>query len=222
MKNILCYGDSNTWGFIVGSLDLTTGYMERYPRHIRWTGQLQKLLGHNYFVIEEGLCGRNTNIGNPPEFGGESCNGKSYLQPCLSSHAPLNWVVLMLGANDFKATSNRSAENVAAGLEELIQIIQSSTYGPDMKSPPRILLIGYPFLNTQNGLFADIFLGADDKSKSFPALCAKIAKDYSCAYLDMSQQVALSKDDGLHLDEGLHVIFAKLIAEKILQEEGPA
>jgi len=88
MKNILCYGDSNTWGFIVGSFDSKTGYMERYPFHIRWTGRLKKLLGKSFHIIEEGLCGRNTNIGNPPELGGKICNGKTYLQPCLLSHAP--------------------------------------------------------------------------------------------------------------------------------------
>lgn len=31
MKQILCYGDSNTWGFIPGT-------KERYPWEIRWTG----------------------------------------------------------------------------------------------------------------------------------------------------------------------------------------
>ena len=33
MKSILCYGDSNTWGYVPGSLDFTTWYMERYSRN---------------------------------------------------------------------------------------------------------------------------------------------------------------------------------------------
>ena len=37
MKSILCYGDSNTYGFNpVNSL--------RYPTNIRWTGCLQELI----------------------------------------------------------------------------------------------------------------------------------------------------------------------------------
>ena len=49
MKTIVCYGDSNTWGYIPGSAE------ERYPYDIRWTGVLQRLLGAEYHVIEEGL-----------------------------------------------------------------------------------------------------------------------------------------------------------------------
>ena len=218
MKKILCYGDSNTWGFIPGSLDLATGYMERYPRHIRWTGQLQERLGHDYLVIEEGLCGRNTNIGNPPDLGGESSNGKMYLPPCLLSHAPLDWVVLMLGSNDFKTSLNRSAEDVAFGLEELIRIIQSSTSGLDMRNPPQILLIAPSFLNTQQGMFSDIFNGASEKSKALPALCEKLAEKYNCEYLDMSLHMTMSEVDGLHIDENNQILFSKLVYEKLLRE----
>ena len=34
MKNILCFGDSNTWGY-----DPVTG--SRYAYDVRWTGRLQ-------------------------------------------------------------------------------------------------------------------------------------------------------------------------------------
>jgi len=87
-KTILCYGDSNTWGFVPS----TEGYgptankkplrFQRYSRDERWTGRLQKLLGEDYYVIEEGLNGRTTNINSllPP-----NRNGKTYLPPCLYS-----------------------------------------------------------------------------------------------------------------------------------------
>lgn len=60
MKTILCYGDSNTWGYVPGSLDFKTVYVERYPRTIRWPGLLQQYLGSEYYVVEEGLNGRTT------------------------------------------------------------------------------------------------------------------------------------------------------------------
>ena len=53
MRNILCYGDSNTFG-----TDPVHG--GRHPREARWTGVLQELLGDGYRVIEEGLGGRTT------------------------------------------------------------------------------------------------------------------------------------------------------------------
>jgi lysophospholipase L1-like esterase len=68
MYNILCYGDSNTFGYIPGSGG------QRYGRDIRWTGRLQHLLGERYYVIEEGLGGRTTVWDDPIE---EHKNGKT-------------------------------------------------------------------------------------------------------------------------------------------------
>ena len=53
MKRVLCYGDSNTWGYDPG-----TG--KRYAPDVRWTGVLANRLGPDYQVLEEGLNGRAT------------------------------------------------------------------------------------------------------------------------------------------------------------------
>ena len=52
-KRILCYGDSNTWGY-----KPVTG--ERYDEDERFTGVLARELGEDYRVVEEGLVGRTT------------------------------------------------------------------------------------------------------------------------------------------------------------------
>ena len=51
--NILCFGDSNTYGYKPDG----TG---RFDTDTRWTSLLQKKLGADHRVIEEGLCGRTT------------------------------------------------------------------------------------------------------------------------------------------------------------------
>ena len=51
MKNILCFGDSNTWGYVPG-----TG--ARFDLDTRWTGVLQAELGADYRVIEDGQNAR--------------------------------------------------------------------------------------------------------------------------------------------------------------------
>ncbi len=135
MKNILCYGDSNTWGFVPGSLNFETYYVERYPYHKRWTGILQKRLGDNYRIIEEGLNGRTTNVDYANEQGR---NGKTFLPIALYSHAPLDLAILMLGMNDLKKEFNRSAAEIASATSELIEIIQKSTFGKNMQSAPEI------------------------------------------------------------------------------------
>ena len=91
MKNILCYGDSNTFGFTLEG--------GRHPYHIRWTGRLQQALGPEYRVIEEGCGGRTTVFEDEIDLGR---NGRTSLPVCLNSHKPLDLVILMLGTNDMK------------------------------------------------------------------------------------------------------------------------
>jgi lysophospholipase L1-like esterase len=122
LKRSLCYGDSNTWGFI-------PAIGERYPYNIRWTGVLQSLLGPDFEVIEEGLNSRTTNIEDPNNIGR---NGKKYLIPCLDSQFPLDVIILMLGTNDLKVRLNRSMQEIEAGVEELVQTIKNKIGGLDI------------------------------------------------------------------------------------------
>ena len=114
MKKILCYGDSNTYGF-----DPVSGL--RYPKSVRWTGRLQQELGDQYEVIEEGCNGRTTVFDDPYE---PWKNGKRYLPACLNSHKPVDIVVLMLGSNDLKMEFHASAQDIARGAEELVCMIK--------------------------------------------------------------------------------------------------
>src|SRR6266496_2845536 len=59
MRTVLCYGDSNTWGF-------DPVRQHRYPREVRWPGRLQAALGADWHVVEEGLNGRTTTLDSPP------------------------------------------------------------------------------------------------------------------------------------------------------------
>lgn len=52
MKHVLCFGDSNTWGFIPGTC-------KRYDEHTRWTGILQDELGADWRIHENGQNGMN-------------------------------------------------------------------------------------------------------------------------------------------------------------------
>lgn len=153
-KTILCYGDSNTWGYVPAADH--SQLKSRYSRHERWTGLLQTLLGDNYYVIEEGLNSRTTNLDYsvPPDR-----NGKTYLASCLYSHAPVDLVVLGLGGNDMKTYFNRTPEDIKNGLADLIELIQSSQYGAGLTQAPEILIttsaIPYPFVENftdENGV----------------------------------------------------------------------
>ena len=58
-KHIVCFGDSNTHGYCADPND-TADRTDRFNEDERWTCLLQKMLGEEYLVLEEGLSGRTT------------------------------------------------------------------------------------------------------------------------------------------------------------------
>ena len=115
MKNILCFGDSNTYGYMP-----LTG--RRYDEKTRWTGRLQKLLGSVYKVIEEGCNGRTTVFEDP--YDGWT-KGIDYICPCIKSHKPIDIVILMLGSNDLKEFFHNTVDEIARGAGAIVDSIFS-------------------------------------------------------------------------------------------------
>ena len=93
MKTILCFGDSLTWGYDpVGP--------GRHAHDVRWPSVLEAELGGKARVIAEGLNGRTTVFDDFAA--GADRNGARVLPTLLTSHAPLDLVIIMLGTNDMK------------------------------------------------------------------------------------------------------------------------
>ena len=63
-KHILCLGDSNTHGYCADPNDCADHGI-RFNEDERWTCRLQKALGDEYLVTEEGLSGRTTVFVDP-------------------------------------------------------------------------------------------------------------------------------------------------------------
>ena len=136
LVTILCFGDSNTWGYIPGSEG------ERYGRDIRWPGIMAAELGDEFSVIEEGLNGRTTVLDNPLT---PYRNGRDYLIPCLESHQPLDLVVIFLGTNDLADRYSLPPLDIARGAASLAAIVRASQAGTDHQAPATLLL-GLPTL----------------------------------------------------------------------------
>lgn len=131
MKQILCFGDSNTWGYDGES-------RKRLPWGKRWTSLLQEKFdvetakqgiqagnntadqreagnaehksGESVRIIEEGLCGRTTIFEDPLRDGRR---GTALLPTLLETHDGVDVIVLMLGTNDCKTVFGASAEVIA-------------------------------------------------------------------------------------------------------------
>lgn len=206
MKNIVCFGDSNTHGY-----DAQTG--GRFPRDIRWTGKLQQLLGPGYYVIEEGLSGRTTVFDDPLY---EGLNGLTAVTPCLLSHEPVDLLIIMLGTNDVKARFSCSPANISRGLERLIQKALATKEA--WREKGNILVICPPPIEPE---YASTSIGnemgpeCDLKSSLLPPLYEVIAKQYGCHFLDAGQLngIKMNAIDFMHLTSASHEILAGKLAD---------
>lgn len=208
IKRILCYGDSNTWGYISGSDH------QRYDNKKRWTKLLAKYLGDEFEVIEEGLNSR-TLISNDLRPGKEGKNGYEYLLPCLDTHDPIDLVILMLGTNELKSTYNKTPEEIGDLLEKYFVKTILNRKSQIKDSYPKLLIVAPPIVNenTNYGRKDNKYIGATEKSKKLGPIYEKIAKKYNCYYLDTKElDVGI---DGVHLTEESHKNLAKSLYEII-------
>jgi len=205
VKRILCYGDSNTWGYI----PQTGG---RYGDDVRWTGILRQEMPEVQ-IIEEGMNGRTT-VWNDPIDGYMS--GREYLYPCLKSHNPIDIVVLALGTNDLKTRFSLTPSDVAAGAAGLIKIIQS--FQTVMQTEPPEILLVRPAPLTEN-ILSSAFHSAFDKNsirisgETLEPFC-EIAEQYGCELLDAGTCTETGCD-GLHYTARGHRLFADASGKKL-------
>lgn len=201
-KSILCYGDSNTHGYVP-----ETG--RRHPFNSRWTGVLQKELGGLARVIEEGLNGRTTVHDLALRVGR---NGSTYLPILVESHAPIDILVLMLGTNDILHFSDVTANDAANGVSRLIDITRLTCARLDYPWPT-ILIIAPPIALPLPFEERDVCLGNPSKSHEFALHYKRMAKVQNCLYLDASKIVSTSEVDGVHLDAENHQKLGLAIAK---------
>ena len=204
MKEILCFGDSNTYGLIPGTT-------RRYDRETRWTGILaEKLYDKGYRIIEEGLCGRTSVFDDATRDGR---NGAKVLPMLLETHAPLDQVVLMLGTNDCKTVYGASAEVIGKGIEKLLYQIESA----DRKI--KVLLISPIWLGDkvwEDGYDPEFNEKSVETSKRLKSVYEKIAKKHQCDFLAASDYVSPSEADREHLSKESHKVLADVIYRKFV------
>ncbi len=207
MTTVLCYGDSNTYGYVP-----ETGM--RYPKDVRYPGRLQMLLGEEYSVIEEGCNGRTT-IHDDPIDGWK--NGLDYLKPCLNSHKPVDIVIMMLGSNDLKAAFHMTAKDIAEGSAVLVDVIRDFT-AEKQGFIPKIILVSPPEIGA--GIKTSPFYGAFyedavEESKKFPEHYRAVAEKHGCIFFNAAEYICPSETDSLHLTTDGHRVLAEKLCEVV-------
>lgn len=205
-KRILCFGDSLTWGF-------NPHDCSRYDDDVRWTGELQKLFGEDYKIIEEGQNGRTIAMDDPVE--GEK-NGLTYLIPCLDSQCPLDGMVILLGTNDLKERFGLTAEGIADEMDiflNKVSMFNEAVLGGKLK----VILVSPPHIpnDMRASCFGESFgyENGQKKSKELGGFYEKLAKKYNTLFLDASKYVTVSDTDCLHLEADQQILLAKAVYE---------
>lgn len=202
MKRILCYGDSNTYGY-----NPKDG--SRYNKATRWTALLAKFLSNDYEVIEEGCNNRTGFVDNPC---GLLQSAQKHLPVCLNGYQDIDLIILSIGTNDLQISFHVSLELIERGLLDLILTVKK--FNPATKIiiiPPVIL--GKEILT---GSFSHQFdLNSINKSKQIGFTFKQIAQKEGYEFVDFNEFVWPSKEDGLHYDKEAHLLIAKNLAEFI-------
>lgn len=207
--SVLCYGDSNTYGF-----DPRTG--GRYPYECRWTTILGELLGDRYEVIAEGLNGRTTAYDRP----GEAWkNGSSSFIACLGTHKPVEYLVIMLGTNDCNAALGLSAEQIAEGMETLVRMAEDEAPGLQGYIPEIIVTAPAPIRKdyAESPFAEKLDPESVKKSRKTGPLYKEIAERHMLRFADAAEGIEVS-DDCEHLTEKGHRQLAELLCSVIRQE----
>jgi len=205
---VLCYGDSNTWGHEAST-------KERLGRWDRWPGVLQRELGDAVHVIEEGQNGRTTvfDVAFEP-----NRNGLSYLPVSLRTHAPLDLVIIALGANDL-FVPGANAYHAGHGAMTLAEVVLASDAGPGGRSPKVLVLVPPPFAPLgawDQGESPDAESESQRFDRAFADAAAVYAEDgIDIPLLELRGHVTSSPIDGIHLEADGHRAIGRTVAATV-------
>ena len=192
---ILCYGDSNTWGY-----DPRGGGWDeyRYPGQVRWTGILEGQYGIS--VVNEGENGRTIP---------GTRYARAALKEILRRNRDADAVTVMLGSNDLLCGyPMMTAKETARRMYRLFEDVEEWNLfrAPEKKilliAPPIVRIEGEAMLARESDHFAVCFREA-----------AKAAGTDFLAPRLGPEDLAF---DGVHLSEAGHKTMAEQIRDALL------
>lgn len=190
MMKVLCFGDSNTYGY-----DPCSCLGSRFPAEQRWVNLLSRKLG--CAAINAGENGREI-----PQGDVELC----LLKSMLAKESPVDLLVVMLGTNDL--LRGLSADAVAARMEAFLKRLDWT------KS--KILMIAPPPLQRGEWVTAQAQLDASALlNKEYSALSERLG----VLFADAGRWNILLAFDGVHFTEEGHSAFAQGLANFLSEGE---
>ena len=201
MKKILVYGDSNTWGD-----NFNTGI--RIKDKYQWCNILNKKLGRNYLVIQEGLPGR---IAGDEDIEEPYKNGKTSFISTLRTSCPVDTIIISLGTNDLQLKYSKSSIKIIEDLKwytktilELYNDKPSKYFNNKLPNIVYILPINFDYID-------NIFDITCEEKRQKVISYFKDNKDYRCIISGCLPLV-----DGIHLSNKGHDLLASIVYEYLI------
>ena len=209
-KHIVCLGDSNTHGYCADPADCADGG-NRFNENERWPRVLEKLLGEDYLVLEEGLSGRTTVFPDPLH---EGMPALDVATPILMSHESVDLLIIMLGTNDTKDRLGMNAACIALGMGRLVDKCKSVPCWGDHE--PNILVVCPPHIGRE---LNDPCMGTScaEKSEELAKYMEPAVRQRNCAFLDAEGIAEFNKVDYMHLTRKGHGDLAKELASIVTE-----
>lgn len=183
MKRILCYGDSNTYGY-----DPRSYLGGRYSEDVRWTGLLKR---SGWDVVNEGQNGR--------EIPARDWEIQAAVR-IVERSAPLELVTVMLGTNDLLQNPGFKAEHVTQRMERFLQNVLSNQSGI------RIMLIAPPPMRPGEWIGEARLLTESARL----SLCYRnLAETMGVDFADAGAWNVETTFDGVHFSAAGHAAFAE-------------
>ena len=203
MRRILCFGDSNTYGYAPDG--------QRYEADSIWPGIMGKLLGDRFEVIADGKNGRTIAFDDPYM---EGCNGMLDIEASLEANAPLDLVVLMLGTNDLKKYFDATPAQIAQNLKTMCELIQQKTDAKILIASPMLLGDEIEFSPTLSLEFGRAQI---DYSFDFAPQFSKVAQEVGAGFIDLAVVAVSSGADCLHLMPEEHQQIGAAMKDKVME-----
>lgn len=209
MKRIVCYGDSNTWGYVPGMGD-------RYDENTRWTALLKKNLPDDCDVIEAGMNSRTISFDDPMC---DYLNGRKGLMYTLLAAKPVELLVVSLGTNDLKYTDARGS---AKGLDALLHTVEAAKHvcsdngsTPVLTSTAKLLVISpislHPSIDARQP--PSSLSGKYSESLRFGEYYQPVCRKHGAMFFDAAQYISASEIDGIHMSAKSHAVLSLEISK---------
>lgn len=182
-RRLLCYGDSNTYGY-----DPRSYLGGRYPKSVRWTALLD---AEGWEVINQGENGRSI-----PQLDQEI---KTAVQTILS--AKTEAAVIMLGSNDLLQCPGLTVENCGGRMERFLTSLLAET-----PATLKIALVAPPPMELGAWVSDQRTI---ETSHQLAECYEAVAHRLGIAFADAGAWNVGLAYDGVHFSEEGHLAFAK-------------